>query len=162
MASPFSFEPDPDVSDHPSFRELLACWNAKRGSRALPLRKEVDPVELQRHLGSLNLIECLPDFSDFRYRLIGTNIVQAYGRDSTGKTVRQLYADTDAEYCDFLLRAYHDVATRTIIGRIRGTLRPVNKNFRTADSLLLPLDGGDGTVRWILNSVLFDERLSRE
>jgi hypothetical protein len=32
----------------------------------------------------------------------------------------------------------------------------VNKNFRTADSLLLPLDGGDGAVRWILNEVLFD------
>jgi hypothetical protein len=58
------------------------------------------------------------------------------------------------EYCDFLLHADHEVATRKIIGRIRGTLRPVNKNFRTADSLLLPLDGGDGAVRWILNEVL--------
>jgi hypothetical protein len=80
MASPFSFEPDPDVSDNPSFR----------GSRALPLRKQVDPVELQKHLGSLNLIDCLPDLADFRYRLIGTSVAQAYGRDSTGKTVRQL------------------------------------------------------------------------
>jgi hypothetical protein len=156
MSSPFSFEPDPDVSDNPSFRELLAYWTEKRGSRALPLRKEVDPVDLQKHLGSLNMIECLPGLSDFRYRLIGTNIVQAYGRDSTGKTVRQLYADTDAEYCECLLHAYHEVATRKIMGRIKGTLRPVNKNFRTADSLLLPLDGGDGAVRWILNEVLFD------
>jgi hypothetical protein len=39
------------------------------------------------------------------------------------------------------------VATRKIIGRIRGTLRLVNKNFRTGDSLRLPLDGGDGAVR---------------
>jgi hypothetical protein len=52
------------------------------------------------------------------------------------------------------LHADHEVATRKIIGRSRGTLRPVNKNFRTADSLLLPLDGGDGAVRWILNEVL--------
>jgi hypothetical protein len=156
MSSPFSFEPDPDVSDNPSFGELLAYWNEKRGSRALPLRKAVDPIELQKHLGSLVLIDCLPDLSDFRYRLIGTNVVQAYGRDSTGKTVRQLYAHSDTEYCDFLLRAYHDVAARKIVGRIRGTLRPVNKDFRAADSLLLPLDGGDGVVRWILNEVLFD------
>jgi hypothetical protein len=54
------------------------------------------------------------------------------------------------------LHADHEVATRNIIGRIRGTLRPVNKNFQAADSLLLPLDGGDGAVRWILNEVLFD------
>jgi hypothetical protein len=156
MASPFSFEPDPDVSDNPSFLELLAYWNEKRGSRTLPLRKEVDPVELQKHLGSLNLIECLPGLTDFRYRLIGTSVVQAYGCDSSGRTVLELYAGSDAEYCDFLLRAYHAVAAGGIIGRIRGTLRPVNKNFRTADSLLLPLDGGDGAVRWILNEVLFD------
>jgi hypothetical protein len=92
MVSPLSFEPDHDVSDNPGFLELLAYWNEKRGSRTLPLRKEVDPVELQKHLGSLNLIECLPGLTDFRYRLIGTSVVQAYGRDSSGRTVLELYA----------------------------------------------------------------------
>jgi len=156
MSSPFRFEAEADVSDNPSFRKLLAYWQEKRGSRAMPLRKDIDPIEMQEHLGSLNMIECLPGLEDFRYRLVGTNIVQAYGRDSTGKTVRQRYAHIDQEYCDFLLNAYRTVAVREVIGRIRATLRPVNKSFLTADSLLLPLDGGEGAVRWILNEVLFD------
>jgi hypothetical protein len=155
MSSPFSHVLAPDISDSPLFQDLFAYWQKKRGERALPLRKDIDPLELQPHLGSLLIIECLPELADFRYRLIGTKVVAAYGRDSTGKTVRELYETTDAEYCAFLLEVYRAVATQRVTARIRATLRPVHKHFRLADSLLLPLDGGDGSVRWLLNEVLF-------
>ncbi len=155
MSSPFGYTLDPDIADNPRFQDLLAYWQKKRGDRALPLRKDIDPLELQPHLGSLVIIECLPGLADFRYRLIGTKVVEAYGRDSTGKTVRELYETTDPEYCECLLQAYHAVATRHVMARLRATLRPVNKIYRLADSLLLPLDGGDGTVRWLLNEVMF-------
>ncbi len=155
MASPFTATVDPDISDNPRFQDLVAYWQGKRGGRALPLRQDIDPLELRQHLGSLNIIECLPGLEDFRYRLIGTRIVAAYGRDSTGKTVRELYAVDDPEYCKFLLETYREVATRQVMARITANLRPVNKNFRQADSLLLPLDGGDGGVGYILNEVLF-------
>jgi hypothetical protein len=155
MSSPFSHALEPDISDNPRFQDLVAYWQAKRGQRALALRKDIDPLELQPHLGSLNIIECLPGLADFSYRLIGTKIAEAYGRDSTGKTVRQLYEAADPEYCAFLLEVYRAVATQGVTARIRATLRPVHKQFRHADSLLLPLDGGDGTVRWLLNEVLF-------
>ena len=155
MASPFSATFEPDISDNPRFQDLVSYWQSKRGARALPLRQEIDPLELRLHLGSLVIIECLPGLADFRYRLIGTNVVAAYGRDSTGKTVRELYAVGDAEYCDFLVATYREVATRRVTARITANLRPVNKNFRQADSLLLPLDGGDGSVGFILNEVLF-------
>lgn len=155
MASPFTAMVDPDLSDHASFQRLHAYWQAKRGDRRLPLRRDIDPLELREHLGSLNIIECLPGGADFRYRLIGTDIVAAYGRDSTGKTVRELYATDDPEYCAFLLGIYRDVATRGVIARLQVNLRPVNKTYRMADSLLLPLDGGAGTVSSILNEVRF-------
>ena len=155
MASPYSYVLAPDISDVPRFQDLTAYWQRKRGGRALPLRKDIDPLELQAHLGSLVIVECLPDLADFRYRLIGTSVVEAYGRDSTGKTVRELYETADPDYFACLMEAYRAVATQHVAARIRATLRPVNKNFRLADSLLLPLDGGDGTVRWLLNEVLF-------
>lgn len=155
MASPFTATVEPDISDNPRFQDLVAYWERKRGARALPLRRDIDPLELRAHLGSLVIIECLPGLADFRYRLIGTKVVAAYGRDSTGKTVRALYAVDDPEYCDFLLDIYRTVATRRVTARVTANLRPVNKNFRQADSLLLPLDGGDGKVDFILNEVLF-------
>lgn len=155
MPSPYSYVLGPDISDVPRFQDLVAYWERKRAGRPLPLRKDIDPLELQAHLGSLNIIECLPGLVDFRYRLIGTNIVEAYGRDSTGKTVRDFYETADPEYCAFLLQVYRTVATRRVPARIRATLRPVHKHFRLADSLVLPLDGEDGAVHWLLNEVLF-------
>jgi hypothetical protein len=155
MTSPFTAVVDPDISDNPRFQDLVAYWQAKCGERALPLRRDIDPLQLKQHLGSLNIIECLPGLGDFRYRLIGTNVVAAYGRDSTGKTVREIYAVEDPEYCAFLLGIYHEVAMRRVMARLTVNLRPVNKTHRMADSLLLPLDGGDGSVGFILNQVLF-------
>lgn len=155
MASPYRSELNPVISDNPQFQDLVARWDEKKAGRALPLRKDVDPLELKELLGSLNVIECLPDLTDFRYRLIGTRIAEAYGRDSTGKTVRELYTVSDPEYCDFLIGVYRAVATQQVIGRITATLRPVNRAYRYADSLLLPLDRGDGSVGFILNEVLF-------
>jgi hypothetical protein len=155
MTSPFAAVVNPDLSDNPRFQHLVAYWRGKAAGAALPLRKDIDPLELKEHLGSLNIIDCLPGLADFRYRLIGTHIAQAYGRDSTGKTVRELYAVDDPEYCAFLLGIYQEVATRQVIARLHVNLRPVNKTYRLADSLLLPLGDGKGGVAAILNEVLF-------
>lgn len=154
-SSPYSYQLDPDISDQTVFLELLAYWRAKRGGHDMPLRTDVDPLELKPYLGSLNLIECLPELVDFRYRLIGTNVVAAYGRDSTGKTVRELYGVSDPDYCAFLLEVYRAVATKRTVVRLKATLRPVHREYRLADSLLLPLAGPDGSVGRILNAVLF-------
>jgi hypothetical protein len=155
MASPYRSVLNPDISDNPRFQDLVAYWHRLRAGRAMPLRKDIDPLELKDHLGSLNIIECLTERDDFRYRLIGTRIAEAYGRDATGRTVRELYSVLDPEYCDFLIGVYRAVATDRVMARIWATLRPVNRSHREADSLLLPLDRGDGTVGFILNEVLF-------
>jgi|SRR5579863_10144832 len=155
MESPYSFTLDPDIADNARFQDLVRYWNRKRGARTAALKSDIDPLELKGHLGSLNVIECLPKLADFRYRLIGSRIAEAYGRDSTGRTVRELYEVADPAYCEFLLHVYTAVATRRVIARITATLRTVNKDYRSADSLLLPLDRGDGAVGFILNEVLF-------
>jgi hypothetical protein len=155
MAEPYAYVLDPDVSDNATLQDLVAHWQRKRGPRRIPLRADIDPVELRKHVGSLVLIECLPEVDDFRYRLIGTSITQAYGRDSTGKTVRELYSTADAEYCAFLLNLYRTVVARQCLARGSGSLRVVGRDYRHFDTLLLPLDRGDGTVGWILNEVLF-------
>jgi len=154
MTSPFTAVFDPDLSDNPSFVDLAAYWQRKCAGRPLPLKSEIDPLELKSHLGSLGMIECLPGLEDFRFRLIGSHIVQAYGRDSTGRTVRELYAESDPEYLDFLLQLYRGVVSRKAIARASGSLRPVGREYRQFDLLLLPLDGGDGTVGWMLNELL--------
>lgn len=157
---PYSFVLHPDVSDCPIFRELVAYWDAKRGDRVLPLRVDIDPTELRAHLPSLIIIECLPGLTDFRFRLIGTEVAQAHGRDGTGKTVRQLYEAADPVFCDFLLRIYREVATHGALGRAGGSMRYVSREHRCADALLLPIAGGDGSVQWILGELLFSSAVN--
>jgi len=81
---------NPDLSDSPRFLDLKAYWDRKRGSRAMPVRADIDPLDLRTHLGSLVLIDVLPGMTDFGMRLIGSTIVEALGRDSTGKLLSPL------------------------------------------------------------------------
>jgi hypothetical protein len=145
----YAYTLDPDISDNARFVELKAYWDGKRGTRAMPERRDVDPLELRGHLGSLVLIDVLPGLIDFRMRLIGTNITRVYGRDSTGKAVSELKA-ADPEWWRFCDELYRAVAALRKIARARGTLQMVGKEFRHFDALLLPLDAGDGSVGMIL------------
>ncbi|MFN4163248.1 MAG: PAS domain-containing protein [Ferrovibrio sp.] len=65
--------------------ELYAYWQSRRGSRPLPLRRDIDPLDIPRLLQYLLLIEIerLKPMR-IRFRLAGTNFRQFYGRDLTG------------------------------------------------------------------------------
>lgn len=60
----------------PRLRHGYDYWNAKRGSRAMPGRADLDPAEIKPLLPHLVLMDVLRDTAfgplDFRYRLIGT------------------------------------------------------------------------------------------
>lgn len=152
---PYTFMLEPDVADCETFLTLIAYWNAKRGERKLPSRADIDPSDLRSILPSLIIFDCLAGFADFRYRLMGTGVVDAAGRDNTGKTVREVYEAAEPEFCNYYLDTLRSVATKGVMGRAKGTLRHVRREYRSADILLLPLGDPDGTVRWILTSSLF-------
>ena len=150
----YSYELDPDISNNKRFAELKAYWDNKRGTRPMPRRADIDPVELRDHLGSLVMIDVLPGAVDFRMRLIGTAIVGFYGRDSTGKLLSEL-KDADPEWWRFCDELYRAVAQHARIARAHGTLRMVGKEYRRFEALLLPLDAGNGDVGLILAEQLF-------
>lgn len=146
----FSYALDPDLRDKPRFRDLKDYWERKRGSRAMPGRADIDPLELKVHLGHLVMVEILPGPQRFRFRLVGTKVVEAYGRDSTGKTVEEVFGDADPAACAFLLELFGMIVERRVIARARGPVRPPQRPLRHSDALLLPLDAGDGSVGMIL------------
>ena len=81
-------------SDQAAANELAAYWQSKRGARLVPARKDIDPLEIPRHLiPHLFMFDVLGGGDDFRYRLIGTDIVDGVGRDSTGAVISQLYRE---------------------------------------------------------------------
>lgn len=143
-------EANPDLSDDPDLADLRDYWERKRSGRELPRRVDIDPVELKRHLGSLFLVEPLPDFSDFRYRLVGTSIVSILGRDPTGKLVGETFARASPELARAVIEGYRRVLLERIALRVRGTLSWAKREWIRFDSLHLPLAAADGTILMIL------------
>jgi len=85
-----------DDPSTPEIRDIVAYWNAKRGTRWAPTRQDIDPLELKAHLPHLFMIDSIAGGADYRYRLIGTAIAEGLGRDSTGQLISQLYANQPA------------------------------------------------------------------
>lgn len=68
---------------------LWHYWDAKRGKRRMPLRREIDPCEIPRLLPHLQLVDRV-EGRGYRYRLTGTAIVDGYGFDATGKFTHEV------------------------------------------------------------------------
>lgn len=147
-------EANPDLSDNPEFAALRAYWDEKRGGRAMPSRSDIDPIGMQRFLGDLFIVEALTDTSDFRYRLVGSNLVPYYGQDTTGWTVTQVFSKVDPRFVELVLSGYRRVLSEAIVLRVRGRLIWGEKNFIRYDSIHLPLLNKAGIPGLILGMVV--------
>ncbi|HLI13692.1 MAG TPA: PAS domain-containing protein [Alphaproteobacteria bacterium] len=127
----------------PVLQEVYDYWSAKRGERAMPARSDLDPHEMKKALPHLMLTDVLDGGSRFRYRLVGTAIAEAFGRDMTGLYIDEVMSD--GRYRDFILGLYRDLVEKR---------RPIYSESRyyserkvglSAERLMLPLSS-DGTV----------------
>ncbi len=149
--APFAFLDSPN---HRSIRALAGYWADKRGERSMPLRGDIDPLELKTHLASLFLLDVIESGRDFRYRLVGTTITDMNDRNVTGTTIRTEYA------CPVTLR-YVDSVLGTVVSErrprfTRGSVfwRP-KKDHRSFEAGYFPISGDGTSVDMILAEVRF-------
>ena len=91
-------------------QRLQSYWCEKTDNQDAASVTSIDPADMRYVLGYLMLMDVLESGYDFRYRLYGTLISERFGRDVTGKTVRQF---GDREYIvSFVLGAYQAVMER--------------------------------------------------
>ncbi len=64
--------------------QALAYWEAIRGERLMPSRADVDPADIAQVLPFVMLVDVLRAPTDFRFRLIGTEIDLILSRSYTG------------------------------------------------------------------------------
>ena len=70
------------ISHH---RDLYAYWLSKRGACGMPTRSDINPAEIPQLLPYVMIVA--KDGYQYRYRLVGSAVVQAMGYDATGTTV---------------------------------------------------------------------------
>ncbi len=132
---------------HPELRRLYDYWNARRGGRRYPARLDTDPVELKFALGNVSLIEVVDDTPRFRWRLVGSLLVQRLGGDDM--TNRMLDDYPNPEYRDYLIGTYRDIVRR---GQPRRSMneRVIDGKPRQFEVIRLPLAEDGETINMIL------------
>ena len=80
----------PDGIKSAKLRDLYGYWNKLRGDRFAPSRSIVGPSAIPKLLPYICLVEALRSPQRFRFRLAGTEIVDYYGEEMTGKLLQDL------------------------------------------------------------------------
>ena len=142
-----AWSPDLLADCHSSLRNLYDYWNSRRGTRAMPARGDLDPVDLKAVLPLLMLIDVVPDERRYVYRLVGTREVEMRGSDPTGKAIKDAYYAESAEESTWYLD--HVVRTREPV-LYRGTYQPLSTRTQREDVLFLPLSKDGETVNMIM------------
>ncbi|HEY2034603.1 MAG TPA: PAS domain-containing protein [Rhizomicrobium sp.] len=158
-------EINPTALENETLAFLLRYWNEKRGGRAMPSRADIKASELKEHLGWIMLMEVLPGFVDFRYKLIGTLVTQYFLGDSTGLTVTEAFSKEKNGSGKGVAAMFRKCARDRCIVRSFGNAGWLGRGFEEFDCLSLPLSDDGESVNMILHAFVFDKSsvlLSRE
>lgn len=91
-------------------RRFDAYWRDKRGDRAMPYRRDIDPAELKSILPWMLVVEIEPQPFRVLYRLAGTKVVEMNGIELTGRYLDTL-DDDGANFTAQGIAAYHQAWT---------------------------------------------------
>lgn len=139
--------PDADVVSEPLSRSVRAFaehWRSKCDAERLPSRLDIDIAELGPWIGRVIMMDVIDGGQDFRYRLVGTEIVDAVGRDLTGRLV------SDVDYSgnrDGVLDTFRrPLLVRGPVFRRGAVLWRVDRNWRRYESVHCPLARDGETI----------------
>jgi hypothetical protein len=139
----------------PLLRELADYWMSRRGTRRMPARADIDPVDLPRHLPNLILAEVQTDPLRFHFRVVGTALEAQLGRIYTGATI--------GEDAGHFFKAY-----ARCVDKAQPTREYMRYDFGDDaepgefERLLLPLSENDRDVHMILGEAVYKTLYTRQ
>jgi hypothetical protein len=142
-----------DCIESRSLQQLYDYWQDKRAGRAFPARRDLDPLEFKFALGNVVLIDVTHNPLRFRFRLVGTQIVQYEGVDPTGLYLEELPLVELRQMLDGAYR--HLVAAREPMRNMRE--RFLDGRMRRFEVLDLPLSSDGETVDMIMIGFRFPQ-----
>ena len=143
-----------DSIDDPLHRQMYAYWQEKRGARRLPSRADIDPTEIPRLLPNLLISEHVSEgaIERWRYRLAGTAVAAAFGRNPTGHYLDEL---TTGAYREFIERIHRVVREEQRALFCASEYTGADDLRMSAKRLLLPVTTDGRLVDQIITLLVF-------
>ena len=140
--------------DDPVLGPVLAYWVRKRGFRSMPRKCDIDATEIPpRLLPNLQLIDVIDGGARFRYRLVGTASVEAFGDDYTGKYPEEMFAD---DRPSFIQKIYRSVCASKLPLFSRNKYHTTKNIDLFATRIYMPLSDDDCDVPHIFGVLRFE------
>jgi hypothetical protein len=127
---------------HPSTRQLFAYWDARRGLRPAPERDDIDPGAI-RHVLADTFMLAVDYRSGHPFRLAGTRVCAAFGRELKSKAFIDLWRREDRQMIGDLLAA----AALETVGIVASASTEGPNGEIIFELLLLPLAPGRTNAR---------------
>ena len=135
------------------WKELLEYWRSRHVDGRPPGRKDIDPAVDIPHLAA-NLLIADIVAEGYRYRLVGSAIVERHGEDMTGKLAGS------SRFLELVRKEL--IANYNVVRTLRKPRMMVSgatsNDHSSAVTLILPLIGADGEAEMILIGVFYDRR----
>lgn len=142
---------------HPKIRQIVAYWEAKHPAESvLPGRQHLDPVDIPQLLPNVWLVDVARNPYRFRFRLLGTAVVEYAGEDNTGKWFDEAMPDFDPRVFVDLVETGEPSWQRSA-----SRMRPY-KEYRELERVRLPLARDGRTVDMILCLTVFFDKEGNE
>jgi hypothetical protein len=142
-----------DDPNHKELTALYALWG-DLGAGRLPARSAFTHARLRPWMGNLAILRLVPPHGRLYVDLVGTNIVQVDGVDSTGKYLDEI---APPHAVDILLAPYRELLETGRPTYHRFT--PPNRPSTSVHRLLLPLADDGATIDRILSGVYAEKGL---
>lgn len=154
-------EEDPKSVEHPVVAFFLDYWRSRLRGRKFPLVEDFVPKEVRANLRWVVLIDALPDYSDFRYRLVGSAVSEYFLGNGTGKTVSETFVSE--KVARGIASVYRRACELEKPLRVIGPSIAVNGMFfPTYDCLYLPYSTDGQKVDRLVNTFVFSYSATRE
>jgi len=156
-------EREPPGADEIADRTLVAIydyWNRERAGRWMPARADIDPTEIGPLLPNVFMVDVSHDPLRFRYRLIGTAIVNFVGRDFTGRAIDEATYGESAAFLQQILKL--TVETREPVGLKGNVFYIAGREWVGVEGILLPLASDGRTVDIVMAGYVAVDRTAAE
>lgn len=131
-------------------------WLDKRGARSMPGRSDISPAQLKAQLPHILLADVIDDGTDFRYRLVGTELRRFFYSEPSGNRMTDVLAPFGKATIEGTLASYRGVLERRAPIRITGAGAWFGQEPKLFDAYLAPLSDDDVTINMILGTFIFE------